>query len=130
MSPDMFPRDTAQHLSALAPPLKKQKNFSEPPKNGTTQVPPSVVGMKITQAPGLRNIKTASGKISPRCFRWLLHKRHANPTRELVSGAEQAEGLSKIAIWNLLLAARAALGHIRPQRSCGRVAEGGGLLKR
>ena len=91
-------------------------------------MPPSVVGMKITQAPGLRNIKTASGKISPRCFRWLLHKRHANPTRELVSGAEQAEGLSKIAIWNLLLAARAALGHIRPQRSCGRVAEGGGLL--
>jgi hypothetical protein len=93
-------------------------------------VPPSVVGMQITQAPGLRNIKTASGKISPRCFRWLLHKRHANPTRELVSGAEQADRLSKIAIWNLLLAARAALGHIRPQWSCGRVAEGGGLLNR
>ena len=91
-------------------------------------MPPSVVGMKITQAPGLRNIKTASGKIPPRCFRWLLHKRHANPTRELVSGAEQTDRLSKIAIWNLLLAARVALGHIRPQWSCGRVAEGGGLL--
>jgi hypothetical protein len=42
------------------------------------------------------------------------------PNNSAVSGAAR----------NLRLAARAAVGHIRPQRSCGRVAEGGGLLNR
>jgi hypothetical protein len=120
MSPDMFPGTLLSILAPSPPPLTKQKNFSEPPKNGTTSGAPLRRVDEITQAPGLRNIKTASGKVSPRCFRRLLHKRHANPTRELDFGAEQADRLSKIAIWNLLLAARAALGHIRPN---GAVAE-------
>jgi hypothetical protein len=68
MSPDMSPRDTAQHLSALAPSARKRKNSSEPPKNGTTSGAPLRRGEEVTEAPGTRNIKAAFGKVPEGCF--------------------------------------------------------------
>src|SRR6516164_11314341 len=68
MSPDMSPRDTAQHLSALAPSARKRINSSEPPKNGTTSGAPLRRDEEITEASGTRNIKPASSRVPERCF--------------------------------------------------------------
>ena len=120
MSPDMSPRDTAQHLSALAPSARKRINSSEPPKNGTTSGAPLRRDEESTEASGTRNIKAASNEVPEYCFRRLLHKKHANLIQNPNPVAGRPNLLRTWAIRNLLLAARAGVGHIRRE---GAVAE-------
>jgi len=51
MSPDMSPRDTAQHLSALAPSARKRKIPANHLRTGRLQVPPSVATRKLPKLP-------------------------------------------------------------------------------
>ena len=80
MSSDMSPRDTAQHLSALAPSARKRINSSEPPKNGTTSGAPLRRDEEVTEAPGSRNINAAPSEVPEDVFQKLLQKKHANLT--------------------------------------------------
>src|SRR5579863_3874303 len=97
------------------------------PKNGRPRVPPSVAARRITEASCTRNIKTAEPKLWDRCFSKLLHKRHARLNGHCRGDA--ALSTSGTA------AKSAACGSAQcraypPCWSCGRVAEGGGLLNR
>jgi hypothetical protein len=128
--PGMSPGNTARPLSALASPASQReflRTTRENHQERTTSGAPLRRDLKIAEASCTRNIKTACGKPSGRGFLKLLHKKHANRVRR--SKPARLIGPEGDA------AQSAACGSPRcraypPQRSCGRVAEGGGLLNR
>ena len=114
MPPDMSPRDTAQHLSALAPSARKRINSSEPPKNGTTSGAPLRRDEESTEASSTRNIKAASGAVPEGCFPEAVAEKARKP--HLKAKFRRADRSNSGGIGrsgNLLLAACVHLGHIR-----------------
>jgi hypothetical protein len=130
LCPQEVPRNTAQPLSALAPSRIDARDISEPPKNGTTSgcPPPS-------QHQSYRSSLRAQYKEWGRgaTGRTFLEGCCTNSTHAVLEGRSRCRDEAR----------HSELGHLksaacgsppcrayRRQRSCGRVAEGGGLLNR
>jgi hypothetical protein len=108
----MSPGTLLSMLRALPHP-HEAGNSSEPLKNGTTSGAPLRREVEIIEAPCTRNEKTASGMPEDGDFGAMLHKWHAIVIRNSKLDAGQGLSAWNWVTCNLLLAARARVGHIR-----------------
>jgi hypothetical protein len=122
----MSPGNTAQLLSALASPARKRE-FLRTTENGRPREPPSVALGELLKLPAhaikRRRLQSRRGDVSRRCC--------TNGTHTLMGGANRYVALFRIECDG----PQSACGSARcraypPPWSCGRVAEGGGLLNR
>jgi hypothetical protein len=127
MSPDMPPGPCSAFLRPRLP-ARLQISANHLRRDDFGCPPPSQ--FEISQAACTRNIKTPMRELSEECFCGMLHKRHAILIRSLETQRSDGAirpGKRPPAI--CCLRPGAAWG-ISPRWSCGRVAEGGGLLNR
>src|SRR6202167_5104463 len=122
----MSPGNTAQLLSALASPARKRE-FLRTTENGRPREPPSVALGELLKLPAhaikRRQWRSLLGDVSRRCC--------TNGTHTLMGVANRDMALFRIECDG----PQSACGSARcraypPPWSCGRVAEGGGLLNR
>ena len=128
--PGYGPRNTAQPLSALADSRILARNVSDPPNNRTTSGCPPPSRRQRNRSSLHTQYKDSLEKPPGGCF-WVdvaqIARHHGSRANaDVMPGPNRAD----LGAFKLQLAARPRVGHIGPQRSCGRVAEGGGLLNR